>query len=334
MFGVCADWVPAWQARQRIGYLRRNLFGRIFFILPAVGLALLSSISLASAAETFRVATYNVENYIDQPAGTRPLKTAEAKVKIRESLRTLKADVVALQEMGATNALMELRASLKAEGLDYPHWEQVTGWDTNIHVAVLSKFPITARRPHTNESFLLFGRRFRVSRGFAEVDIKVNDRYSFTLITTHLKSRRPVPEADEAELREEEAKLLREKIDTRLNARPNANLIVLGDFNDVKDSKSTRAVIGRGKHALTDTRPAERNGDNLPNPNPRFEPRNITWTHYYGKEDSYSRIDYILVSRGMEREWNKAETYVLALPNWGAGSDHRPIVATFIAEER
>ena len=295
---------------------------------------LLISTSSASAAELFRVATYNLENYIDEPAGTRPLKTAEAKAKIRESLRTIKADVVALQEMGSTNALMELRTSLKAEGLDYPHWEHVSGWDTNIHVAVLSKFPITARRPHTNESFLLFGRRFRVSRGFAEMDIKVNDRYSFTLITTHLKSRRPVPEADEAELREEEAKLLREKIDARLSANPNANLIVLGDFNDVKDSKSTRAVIGRGKHALTDTRPAERNGDNLPNPDPRFEPRNITWTHYYGKEDTYSRIDYILLSRGMEREWNKDETYILALPNWGAGSDHRPIVAAFAAEER
>jgi endonuclease/exonuclease/phosphatase family metal-dependent hydrolase len=290
---------------------------------------LLASVAPLSAADHFRVATYNLENYIDEPAGTRPLKTPEAKAKIRESLRTLKADVVALQEMGGTNALMELRASLKAEGLDYPHWEHVFGWDTNIHVSVLSKFPITARRPHTNESFLLFGRRFRVSRGFAEVDIKVNERYSFTLITTHLKSRRPVPEADEAELREEEAKLLREKIDARLNANPNANLIVLGDFNDVKDSKSTRAVIGRGKHALTDTRPAERNGDNLPNPNPRFEPRNVTWTHYYGKEDSFSRIDYILISKGMAKEWVKEETYVLAIPNWGVASDHRPIVATF-----
>jgi endonuclease/exonuclease/phosphatase family metal-dependent hydrolase len=309
----------------------KRLLPRVAVVSLAIWLA---SFPLLPAAEAFRVATYNVENYIDEPAGTRPLKTPEAKARIREGLHALKADVLALQEMGGTNALLELRASLKAEGLDYPHWEHVSGWDTNIHVAVLSKFPITARRPHTNESFLLFGRRFRVSRGFAEMEIKVNDRYSFTLITTHLKSRRPVPEADEAELREEEAKLLREKIDARLNASPNANLIVLGDFNDVKDSKSTRAVIGRGKHALTDLRPAERNGDNLPNPNPRFEPRNITWTHYYGKEDTYSRIDYILLSRGMEREWNKRETYVLALPNWGAGSDHRPIVASFFAGER
>lgn len=287
-----------------------------------------------SAAEVFRVATYNLENYLHAPLGTRPAKSPEGRAKIRESLRAMKADVVALQEIGGTNVLLELRASLKAEGLDYPFWEHVPGWDTNIQVAVLSRFPITARRPHTNDSFLLFGRRFRVSRGFAEVDIKVNDRYSFTLITTHLKSRRPVPEADEAELREQEALLLREKIDARLAASPNANLIVLGDLNNNHDSKSTRAVIGRGKHALIDTRPAERNGDNQPNPNPRYEPRHVTWTHHYGKEDTYGRIDYILLSRGMAREWNKEETYVLALANWGTGSDHRPVVAGFFAEDR
>jgi endonuclease/exonuclease/phosphatase family metal-dependent hydrolase len=285
------------------------------------------------AAETFRVATYNLENYLDAPAGTRPLKTAEGKAKIRESLRALQADVLALQEMGATSALNELRESLLREGLDYPHWEHVTGSDTNIHVAVLSKFRITARRPHTNDSFLLFGRRFRVSRGFAEVDIQVNPRYVFTLMAAHLKSRRPVPLADEAELREQEALMLREKIDARLKANPQINLIVLGDFNDVKDSKSTRALMGRGRAALIDTRPAERNGDDQANSNARFDPRNITWTYYYGKEDTYSRFDYILLSSGMAREWKRSETYVLALPNWGVGSDHRPLVAAFVAED-
>ena len=286
------------------------------------------------AAQSFRVGTYNLENYIEQPSGTRPAKTAAGKAKIRESIRALKADVLALQEVGGTNAFFELRASLKAEGMDYPFWEHVTGWDTNIQVAILSQLPITARRPHTNESFLLFGRRFRVSRGFAEVDIKVNERYSFTLITAHLKSRRPVPEADEMELREQEALILRQKVDARLAANPNANVILAGDLNDSKDARSTRGIIGRGKTALTDLRPAERNGDDQPNPNPRYEPRNVTWTHHYGKEDTYGRIDYLMVSRGMLREWNEKETYVLAIPNWGIGSDHRPLVATFAAEDK
>jgi endonuclease/exonuclease/phosphatase family metal-dependent hydrolase len=286
-------------------------------------------------AETFRVATYNVENYLDHPTESRRhVKSAAAKAKIRESIRAIKPDVIAFEEMGHPSALQELRTSLKSDGLDFPYSDFVTGFDTNIHVAVLSRFPIVRRRPHTNDNFLLDGRRFMVSRGFADVDIKVNDHYNFTLLAAHLKSRRSVPEADQAELRLEEAKLLRSKVDALLKANPDANVVVLGDFNDTKNSKSTKTIIGRGKLKLVDTRPAERNGDNLPNPNPRYEPMNVTWTYYYGPEDTYSRIDYVLLSPGMAREWLANETYIPTIPNWGLGSDHRPIVVTFEAKNK
>ena len=286
--------------------------------------------SVSFAVDTFRVATYNVENYLDQPTESRPfVKSAAAKAKVCESICALNPDVIALEEMGGTNALLELRASLKDKGLDFPYWEHVQGWDTNIHVAVLSRLPMVARHPHTNDSFLLDGRRFSVSRGFAEVDIQAATNFTFTLIAAHLKSRRAVPEADEAQLRLEEAKILRGIVDERFKTDPDAELVVLGDFNDVKDSDSTKEIIGHGKFKLTDTRPAERNGDNVPNEIPRFEPRNVTWTHYYGKEDTYSRIDYILLSPAMARDWVTNGTYVLTIPNWGVGSDHRPIVATF-----
>ena len=201
----------------------------------AVGMVVLGLHFPANCAgASFRVASYNLENYLDAPVGTRAVKSDEARSKIQESILAIKPDVLAVQEVGGTNALLELR----------------------------------------------------------------------------------------------------EIIDTRLKANPELNLIVLGDFNDVKDSKSTRVLIGRGRNSLVDTRPAERNGDNHPNPNPRYEPRNITWTHYYGKEDSYSRIDYIFISHGMAKEWLPKETYVLSLPNWGVASDHRPITASFIDKEQ
>jgi endonuclease/exonuclease/phosphatase family metal-dependent hydrolase len=224
-----------------------------------------------------------------------------------------------LQELGGADALHDIQQGLKSGGQEYAHSEIVYGWDTNIQVAVLSRFPIVARRPHTNDSYLLQGRRFHVGRGFLEVDIRVDPQYTFTLMTTHLKSRRVVAEGDEAEMREQEGILLREKIDARLTANRDVNLVVLGDFNDVRDARSTRAVLGRGRSALVDTRPAERNGDNLPNPIPRYDPRNITWTHFFGKEDSYSRIDYILLSPAMAREWVKEESYVFTTANWGPG---------------
>jgi len=309
------------------------------------GLSLISLGSLAlivpfiaslnhAGAETFRVATYNLDNYLDAPAGTRHAKSDESKVKIQESILALKPDVLALEEMGTLSAFQELRGSLKTKGLDFPNWEYVSGFDTNIHIAILSKFPFTSVRPQTNDYFLLNGKRFRVSRGFAAVDVQVNTNYSFTLIAAHLKSKRPIPAADEAELRHEEAKVLREKIDEAFASNPNVNLVVLGDLNDYKNSDPIKAVIGRGKHKLVDTRPAERNGDNPANSPRQLNAPTVTWTHYYATEDVYSRLDYILLSPGVAGQWVTNETYVLALPNWGKGSDHRPIVATFDAVDK
>ncbi len=288
---------------------------------------------LNAFAGTLRIAAYNVENYLDQPTESRPqVKSGEAQAKIRETILAIKPDVLTLEEMGTTNALLELRAALKGDGLDFPYWEQVAGADTNIHIAVLSRYPILARHPHTDESYLLDGRRFRVSRGFAEIEIRAAPGFTFTLIAAHLKSRRPSPEADEAEQRLQEAIILRALVDEQFRANPDVNLVVLGDFNDVKSSDTIREVIGRGRFKLTDTRPAERNGDTAPNPVPRNAPRNVCWTHYYGLEDTYSRIDYILVSPAMTRNWLPNETYIPTIPNWGLGSDHRPVVAGFTTD--
>lgn len=306
---------------------------RIFML---VWIAFLAGPSLLWPADKIRIAEYNLENYLLEPSGTRPAKSPEARAKIRESIRALKPDVIGLIEMGPTNALLELRDALHAEGLSLPHWAWARGWDTNIHVALLSRLPIVASRSHTNLTYLLYGRRFQVSRAFLEVDLRADNGYLFTLIAVHLKSRRPIPEGDEAEMREQEARWLREIIEARLAANPKLNLVVLGDFNDTKDSRSLRTVLGRAnaRNGLVDTRPAERNGDTLPPLNPRQDARRITWTHYYGLEDSYSRIDFILLSKGMAAEWIPEESYVLALPNWGLASDHRPLLVTIHAEDR
>lgn len=286
------------------------------------------------AADLFKVATYNLENYVEGAEGQRPAKPPAAAAKVTQILCALNADVLALQEIGTTNALEGLRTALRAAGLDYPQWEHVAGHDTNIFVAVLSRFPIVGRRSHTNESFLLRGRRVPVSRGFAEVDVRVNDHYVFTLIVAHLKSRLATFNTDEAEWRYQEAVLLREKIDARLETDADANLIVVGDFNDTKASPSLRAILGRGRKGLVDTRPAEQDGGPKAIRGIRYADRNVTWTHFYAKEDSYSRIDYILLSRGMAKEWLADETYVLAVPDWGLASDHRPLVAAFVPEDR
>ncbi len=239
------------------------------------------------------------------------------------------AFALALEEIGSINALLELQSSLKQDGLDLPNWEFITGGDTNIHVAFLTRLPIIARHPHTTDEFLLDGRRMQVCRGFAEIEVQVAPDLTYTLIAAHLKSRRTEFTVDEAAERLAEAKILRQLITDHLQADPHARLIVLGDLNDTPNAESTRTIIGRGKSHLIDTRPAERNGDRAADASTHYHPRDITWTDYYGYEDTYSRIDYILISPALLSDWLPAETYLPTIPNWGDGSDHRPIVAAF-----
>src|SRR5712691_7049510 len=97
----------------------------------ALAFAILSLGAWLASGETFRIATYNVESYLDEATSTRHVKSAEAKAKVRESILAMKPDVLALEEMGSASALEELRGSLKAGGLDFPFWEHISGHDTN-----------------------------------------------------------------------------------------------------------------------------------------------------------------------------------------------------------
>ncbi len=278
----------------------------------------------------FRLAAFNVETYLDVPTESRKdVKTDMAKAKVRESILSMAPDVLVLEEMGTPHALKELQAGLASGGLKLPYWDWVEGYDTNIHVSLLSRFPIVARHPHTKEFFLLDGRRFQVSRGFLDDDIAVAPDFRLTVIGVHLKSRRPVTEADEADLRYEEAKLLRRVVDDHLRADPLAKLVVAGDMNDVPDSASTKVVVGRGKNRLWDTRPAEKLDDGSGPHDGHRPPRTVAWTHFYGVDDTYSRIDYILLSPAMKRHWLPGDTYIPRVEGWGLASDHRPVLASF-----
>ena len=280
-------------------------------------------------ADAFRVATYNVENYLDDTASRCCVKSAASKAKVRECIRALRPDVLALQEMGSVAALMELRAALKAEGLAFPHWEHVTGSDANVHVAILSRFPFSARRPHTDDSFELGGQHFRVRRGFAEVDVQVNPGCQFTLLAAHLKSKNAVPDGDAAALRLEEAKLLRSKIDARLETNATAKLIVLGDFNDTEDSATLQTIRGSGAGELFDPHPTGARATS--NQQPSMTTQGVAWTTYWPESDRYERIDYLLISQSLRNDWVAAESDVLAVPDWRTASDHCPVMATFRA---
>ena len=95
--------------------------------------------AFSGGAADLSIATYNVLNYIDHQATGRELKSPESKAKIRESIKALKADVIALQEMGRESALLELRTSLKAEGLPSEEFLRLKREDVEIEEAKFAR---------------------------------------------------------------------------------------------------------------------------------------------------------------------------------------------------
>ena len=292
-----------------------------------IGVLAFTAGTLSLPGGTFRVVTYNLEGYLLSPVSGWKTKSDPSRAKLREALISLRPDVLALQEVGGREALTQIQRELKDSGIDLPYAELAAGHDRVIQVALLSRFPISGSHSATNESFLLHGRRHFTSRGILDVELAVESGYTLNVLVAHLKSRRQTGNEDQAAVRLEEAKLLREIIDRHLEQTPNNLLIVAGDFNDSKNSAPLKTLVSRGGNRLVDLHPAERTLGGVANPTPNE--REITWTHYYGVEDSYTRIDYILCTPGMARQWLRDQSYVLAFPGWGEASDHRPVAAVF-----
>lgn len=274
-------------------------------------------------AEEFTVATWNLQNFILSPIGTRAAKPMESRQEIARTLLHHRPDVLAVQELGGSASLAALQQDLK--GLDLKYSELVPGPDTNINIAILSRFPIVGRRSQSNLFFVIGRRQIPVTRGVAEVDIQVNSNYVFTLFNLHLKSRIPSRMADEAEIRLQEAMTVRKIIEERLNASPESNLIVAGDLNDVKSSPAVRTILGQ-RHRLLDLRPEETVDGK--------KRANVVWTYFYGQEDGYDRVDYLLLSRGIAREVVPGSAFIPANENWIVASDHRPVFVKVRAQDK
>jgi hypothetical protein len=56
-------------------------------------------------------------------------------------------------------------------------------------------------------------------------------------------------------------------------------------------------------------------------------------THYWWKERSFSRIDYLIASPGMSNEFVTGSAHVADPPHWQRASDHRAIYASFLAHD-
>jgi endonuclease/exonuclease/phosphatase family metal-dependent hydrolase len=268
---------------------------------------------------------YNLQNYLMMErweAGNKPAPKPEKEIiALMRVIKDIRPDILGVCEMGDPGQFEDFQRRLAEAGLEFNDFEFVeSGADPTRHVALLSRFPIVKRQPVTEATYDLNGVPTRVSRGFLDVTVKVNDGYTLRLVGAHLKSKLPVP-AGQALIRRNEAHLLRRHVDGILKEDPATNLLVYGDLNDTKNEPPIQEIQGsRGsKGYLTDIRLADEVGDK--------------WTHYWKTADEYARIDYIFVNSAMTREVVTDKCRLYRSPYWRDASDHRPLVATILPVE-
>src|SRR5688572_21897426 len=93
--------------------------------------------------------TYNVRNYVgtDQvapPENRAKPKTPKETEALMAVIRDIQPDILGVCEMGSEAMFADFKAQLAKVGLDYPHSEFVQAGDPDRHVALVSRFPISA----------------------------------------------------------------------------------------------------------------------------------------------------------------------------------------------
>lgn len=301
----------------------RARISRRAFAWSCLGLAGWLVAGSALGAESVRVMTWNVRNYLSQDRSVEGVwrrdypKPEGEKSALREVLRRLQPDVLALQEMGEQKYVLELREDLRKEGFEWPYLQVLNAADEPRHLAVLSRLPFRATFHFENLAFnyLDAPAPVPVKRGLLECRFETAGQ-EWRLFVVHLKSRY-TDRADDPESRlrrTAEARVIRDYLRKTYPPDSGALYVVAGDFNDHPNSSPLRHFLEIGGRPLLRMLPAA-------------DSRGEVWTHFWATEESYSRVDYLLVSPGLLPRVADGRARVGDDPLVLQASDHRPVWA-------
>lgn len=304
----------------RIYSTRRALLPAVFFALAA----------LAAAAEQESVVfcSYNVKNWLTMdrfdPATKRMLTSApkpeEEKLRVVEILAAIKPQVLGVCEIGTAEDLHDLQSRLKKMGLDLPHTEMAHGGDDTRRLALLSAFPIRSRNSQTTLTYQIDQKTLPFQRGILDATIRLTPALEVRFLGVHLKSKREIDEADQAQMRRHEARLLRKHMDGIFSADPKVRLLAYGDFNEHRNEPAIDTVMGdrQGDTGMLDVFLRDRQGE--------------VWTHFWDAADTYSRLDYLFASRVLRPHLDYRRSFIYSSRDFDKASDHRPIITTIRIE--
>jgi endonuclease/exonuclease/phosphatase family metal-dependent hydrolase len=262
------------------------------------------------------VCTFNSLNLFDDnddpytnDEGTRA-KPREEMEHWAAAIRKVNPDIIAMQEV-ENRGYLEKFVQIFLGDMGYKHIAHFDGNDLRgIDVALLSRAPIgevTSRRHLEFEGPDGVMRQFQ--RDVPVITVMPKDSEPIEFWPVHLKSKADGAETSEP-IRLAEAAELRRLLDTKLKANPNARIIVLGDFNDTRESKSLTTIFGSGETAMW-APVAKETEDSIAN----LEFPNL--------------IDFITCSPAMAKLYVEDSCQIRRAPAEQDGSDHDPLWAKF-----
>ncbi len=264
------------------------------------------------------VGTYNLHLYgfhdrTGDGQRTNPKPETERQA-VADVITRMHCDILAIQEIGHRAVLEGLLADLRRRGVEYPHVEFLQRGDSELNLALLSRFPIIATRPRLLDTYTIGGESRLVARGFIDVDVDIGAKRPLRVFVAHLKSRAFHP-LGQTEMRRNEARLLSNHVRQALRENPDAWVVVAGDLNDSPRSAPLRLLLGDpAAPLLHDLRPQDDAGG--------------VWTWEDRENDEYARLDYVLVSSALRR-CTVGEVRIERDSPASLASDHRPVVARF-----
>lgn len=299
------------------------------------------------ARDTVRVATWNVENfvdsyddpYVDVERENEPGPEVEARIeRLAQAIRRMNADVVVLQEFESEAFLQRVVDShLPESGYRFFASTESPTWFQNV--VVMSRYPLGVLHSYADVTTPIAG--FTADNGAPEATSLINHRLWLVevqtrpddrlhLVGAHLKAGRSP--RDRA-WRIGQIRFLHTELARLLEDRPSGDVLVAGDLNATANSPELRLLLNTPERPAPDSL---RRGTRAWRARFR-DPLHGTDTFTFPSEDPDRQLDYLLPNRHLLPELLDGSIRVASpLPPAGmaATSDHLPVIATFLLEDR
>lgn len=261
----------------------------------------------ASETETMTVAFYNVENLFDTtddpaisdeeflPDSRRQWNTNKYETKIEHLAKVLSnigsngPDVLGLAEIENIDVVEALSDKMKTSGYRIIHKNSPD--ERGIDVALLYK-PANFKTS-VHEFLTVEIPNDRPTRDILHVQFTTQDDQTLHVYVNHWPSRWGGKDTSEPK-RVIAATVLRKSIDRALSADPDAQILIMGDFNDEPGDKSISQVLGA-------------NGN--PTNTPLYNPFYALWDLEAGSycyHGHWNMLDQIMISQGLRdgKSWD------------------------------